>query len=301
MIIDRLLQITGRIKTVKELYRLVNKGINTIIEGAKTVGKTFVLERVFKAFCNSERVNRKLLYVRAHGTRRDYEQIMFVMSEKYGDIHDEDCKEQTFNEFRKGNQQQIERRIITGIKNSDLPYVIFIEEMKKLPDSMRIFIKELLKTGKVSIVAEPKDMSDSKTRQFYQGFDRFEVRPMNDEKMGILFDDLVKSHSVRIKPEDYEEIKSKLLIETAGNPGRMKAIIERCTKEKEVNKEDILEKYASSHRREYPIGMSIMLCVVFFMAYRYFMRGLGTVTDMVCGGIIFALGILLYRISNKFK
>lgn len=301
MIIDRLSRITGRIKDIKELFRLVNKGINTVVDGMCRVGKTFVLDRTFKAFCNSECRNKKYIYIKSLGTKRDYDQIIFVMSWKYNDIYDENCKDQIFTEFLKGNQQQIERRILIGIKNSDLPYVFFIEEKKKLPDTTRIFLEQLMKTGKVSIVAEPMKMSDLKTRQFYQGFDRQEVRPLNDDKMELLFDYLIEEYSVKIKPEDYQEIKSKLLAEVAGNPGRLEELIIRSLKEREVKKEDILSKYPSSYRNEYAINQCTMFLAALCIFYRYYSRGLGRVSDLILAGLIFAFGLLLFKISNKYK
>ncbi|MCK5607985.1 hypothetical protein KAR91_39260 [Candidatus Pacearchaeota archaeon] len=301
MISDKLSIISGRQKDIAEITRLLNKNVNVLITGERYVGKTYVLWGVYENFANSPWREKRIIYLKGHGTRRDLEQIIFYMSRKYSDIHDPDCREQSFPEFRKGSQQQLERRILTGIKNSSGQYLLFIEEKKKLPDTMRIFLDELLKTGKVAVIAEPKEMSDSKTRQFYQGFDSYIVRRINDERMAALYDYFVSTYSVKIRQEDYREIRKKLLAEVAGNPGRLKEKFERGMKEREIKKDEILEKYPSSHRKEYPFGMSLMLLVVFAMGYRYYLRGLGTVSDMVAGGAIFSLALLFYKISSRFK
>lgn len=297
MISDERLQITGRNKAVQELVRLLNKGVNLLLDGTAGTGRSFVLRYCFEAFANADRQNCKPLYLKAYGTRRDFEEILFVMSSN-NDIHDGECREQIFSEFRKGSQQQLERRILTGLKNADKPYLLFLEEKKRLPETMRLFLKEVLKTGKAVIIGEPADMADAKTRDFYQSFDRYEIRPLNDERMKALFAYLVRESSVQIPDEDLAEIRQRILGEVAGNPGRLEEFIRRGEKEREFRR-DMVEKLPTSYRKELPIGWTLSLVVVGGMALRYFMRGSGQVTDAVMGGVVFAVSLLFYRMVSK--
>ncbi|MBN1157135.1 ATP-binding protein [Candidatus Woesearchaeota archaeon] len=301
MINDKYSALSGRDEDVKKLRRIAAKFINVVISGIEKVGKSFVARRTREAFVNAKSCDSKIVSVKAQGNKRDYEQIACVMSVKYKDIRDDLGNVQSFSECSKASIPVLERRILAGVKNSDKPYIIFIEELKKLPEAMRIFLSALLKTGKVSIVAEAKELKDSKTRSFYQGFDKFVVSPVSDSKMSSVYDEIVKDSSVKIDEKDYSEIKQKILSEVRGNVGRLKEIIDRSGRERSLKREDILEKFVNAFRNEYSVGFSVMFVVVFFMAYRFFLRGLGTVTDMVCGGVIFAFAILLYRLSSKFK
>ena len=303
MITDKLTELSGIIKDIKEIYRLLNKNVNVLITAReRLVGKTFVFKGVYHAFANAPLNKTKIIYLKANGAKIDLEEIIFLMSEKkYNDLYDPDLKEQSFNEFRKGNQQQLERRILTSLKSASNNYLIFIEERKKLTESIRLFLSELMKTGKVTIAAESNSLSDAKIREFYQGFDKYEIKKLDDRKMGLLFDYFVKEDVLKIKDEDYGEIKEKLLIQCAGNIGKLKEKLERGNKEKNIKKEDILEKFPSSFKKEIGIGGSLIILLIAGMAYRYFLRGLGSVTDKVAGGIIFAISLCIYRILTFFK
>jgi len=297
MISDIPLRNTGRDKDLHQLFRLANKGINVILEGSAGYGRTFILRYLFEAFANGSREQRKPVYLRAYGTRRDFEELLFIMSEN-GDIRDEDCREQTFAEFRKGSQQQLERRILLGLKNADRPYIIFLEEKKRLPETMRLFLREVLGTGKASIIAEPADMADAKARNFYQGFDRYEIRPLNDGHMAALFSYLVRESSIRIKEEDLEEIRRRILNEVAGNPGRLIEFIRRGGKERELRKE-MLERLPSSNRREVSVAWICYVFMGFGLISRYVSRGTGSVSGTITGGIICVISLLCFRLISR--
>lgn len=301
MITDNLLLISGRIKEVKEIYRLLNKGVSVVIFGEPSVGKTEILRYVYEAFVNTPTGDKKFIYLKSSGTKPGLEQVLFVMSEKYKDIYDSDCKEQSFDEFRKGSQQQLERRILTGIKNASGRYILFIEEKKKPNENFRLFLQELLKTGKVTFLAETSSMNDKRIRGFYHLFDQLEIRRLNDQKMSALFDYLARAYQIRIKDEDYQEIKQKLIREFAGIPGRLVERLQRATKEREIKKEEIIEAYPNPYRKEYPFGMSLILLVVMGMAYRYFLRKTGNISDAVMGGCILAVSLLFYKAMKLFK
>jgi len=293
---DFLMKITGRVKLLANMMRLLNKKVNVLILGERGIGKTFCLSFVYECYVNAKRDSGRFIYLKAHGGKRDLEQILYPVCEKYKDIQDGE----SYSTLVKGNQQSVERRILTAIKNSPGHYYIFIEEQKKIPEGFRIFLKELLATGNVTVIAETNSMNDARTRSFYQGFEKVRVEPLDEVKTGRLFDYFVDKLDVSVKEEDYSIIKSKLSSEVAGNPGRLYELLARGTKEKQLRREEI-ENYPTSFRKEFSIGWSLTLMVVFGMAYRYFLRGSSSISDATMGGVIFAFSLLSYRLISRVK
>ena len=293
MITDVLSIITGRIKDIAEIIRFVNKDINLVVHGDRKIGKTFCLKRVFEQYANS-REKRKIIYLKAHSSRRDFEEIVFVMKEKYSDIPKE--------EKIKGTQYAIEMRILTAVKNSPSKYLIFIEEQKKLSQGMILFFSNLLKTGNVVLIAETNSLKDTKAREFYQPFEPKEIKALHDDCINKLFDYLVEKESLRIKKEEYTVVKKCIIKRAAGSPGKLRELLVRGSKEQEIRKDDV-EKYPSSYRKEIAIGWTLTLFVVVAMAYRFFLRARGrsSITDVVMGGVIMAVSLLCYRLISKVR
>ncbi|MCK5630823.1 MAG: hypothetical protein KAI26_09450 [Nanoarchaeota archaeon] len=291
MITDALSLITGRTKNISEIIRLVNKSINIIIYGDRKIGKTFCLRRVFEQYANSQE-KRKIIYLKAHSSRRDFEEMLFVMQEKYNDIPKE--------EKIKLTQHVLERRILTAVKNSPSKYLIFIEEQKKLSQGMILFFSNLLKTGNVVLIAETNTLKDAKVREFYQTFEHVEIKALHDDCINELFDYLVKEESLNIKKEEYAVVKKCIVKRTAGSPRKLRELLARGSKEREIKKVDV-EKFPSSYRKEVGIGWTLTLFIVVAMAYRFFLRASSSIADTVMGGVVFAISLLCYRLISRVR
>ncbi|MBI4199735.1 MAG: ATP-binding protein [Chloroflexi bacterium] len=291
-------EVVCREREVAEIYRLANKGVNVVLAGDPDVGKTAVLNAVYERFANGRHTGRKLAFFRSYGNKRDIDESLFAASFHHGDVVVPDLKEQNYEGHCKGNLAELERRVISAVQSSEEPYLFFVDGMDKVEKSGFTFFRKLLDTGKVSIVAtcRKKSFEGANVKDLFSTFDRINLRPLNDQAVGVLVDHMVEEHDIEVTEEDLAEIKRKLPRVVAGRPGAIVQKFQRALKERRLDVRALIEDFPIAPGKFVYAGWMSAGLFGCALGYRYFLRVTGDPADLVMGGIIMAAALIFFRV-----
>mgnify|MGYP001600597553 CR=1 FL=1 len=297
---DRLI---GREKDIGAICRAAGKGINLLIYGDSGVGLTSVAKAAYERMANGRHPGRKLVYFDAYGTKRDIDETLFAASFRHKDVVMPELPEQSFEKHKVGNSADLERRVLAGVHASAEPYLFFLNFAGDLEKGTSHFFQNILRTGKVSIIAAApkKSLSNAKLDNFFKAFDRYELKGLSDSKIAELFEHLVEKYGIEISDEDKAEIKRKLPRIAYGKPAAVLQKLSRALKEKKLNTTALLKDYPTTTTNDVYIARASLILLVVVLAYRYFLRMTGDPADMIIGGMLLALAIGVYRTLGMFS
>lgn len=291
-------EVVCREREIAEIYRLANKGVNVVIAGEPEVGKTTILKAIYEQFANGPHPGRKLAFFRSYGNKRDIDEALFSTSFRHGDVVVPDLGEQSYEGHRKGSLAELERRVLSAVEASEEPYLFFVDGADKLEKTGFNFIRSLLSTGKVSMVAtcRKESFQGRYVKNLFESFDRFNLRAFNDQKVGILVDHIVQECGIEVSEEDLAEIKRKLPRVVAGRPGAVVQKFQRAMKEKRLDVRALVEDFPIAPGKFVYAGWMSAGLFGCALAYRYFLRATGDPGDLVLGGIIMAAALIFFRL-----
>ena len=296
-------KLVGREKDVNAILRFVNKGVNVAIIYEHGAGASAVLDAVEERLANGKHPGRKLAFFPCYGNKRDLDALVFAVSCRHGDMFVPDFGEQqTYEKHRTGSVAVLERRSLSGITSSAEPYLIGLDGVQRIDRAMGFFMGNLLETKKVSfVVTVPKDsLKNSAVENFIKGFDRYELKGLNDAKVVELIDYLVERNGIEITPADEEEIRRKLPRIAYGKPAAVIEKLSRALREKKLDKNALLEDYPISTTKYVPYGHATGYLLLLVLAVRYYWRLTGEPADYVLGGGLMVFAMVLFRLLRAF-
>ena len=298
---DRLI---GRERDVNAIRRIVNKGINVVIVHDAGAGGSAVLDAVMEDIANGKRPDRKLLSFRSYGDSRDLQELLFAASYRHGDIFvPEHGEHQSYERHKAGNAAVLERRLLGGIKSSAEPYLIGIDGVERLSRNILQLYQDILDTGTASIVATAtrESLKVPSVEALFKGFDRYELKGLNDTKVVELFDHLVEKNGIEISSEDKEEIRRKLPRIVFGKPAAIFEKLTRALKEKKLNKNALLEEYPITTTKYIYYGNATVGLLLVALIIKYIMRLTGDPADYILGVSLLAFSMGFYRLLRAFS
>ena len=275
----------GREEELCQLTDNLSKGIDTLVLGPIGVGKSHLL-----ALLNAENV----LVVKTLSPAK--ESLINIAKElhKIGRL----CPDGP-DEFETIKKQHT-RTTIQGWTDMVLgpveknEFVLIVDDLSDMTASVGRLIDKL--NRKFTIIAALPEVRKPYEKHFWK-FDRVEIEHLStaDAKK------LIRQCAAGADIEDYAMTETRVLQQSAGNPRAIIEIVERLRKEPAVTRSAVRDVSHTGARDQIDLTFAVVLILLFVVAARFFMRGIGSMEGYVLAGIGSAILVGIRFFMYRFK
>ena len=282
---------TGMPQTVgrdEELYQLednLNKGIDTLVVGPIGVGKSHLL-----ALLDAENA----LKVK---TLSPVKEALINIAEglhKIGRLCPDgpDNFETIKKQHTRTSIQGWTDMVLGSVERNE--FVLIVDDLSDMTASVGRLIDKL--NRKFTIIAALQEVKRPYEKYFWK-FDSVEVEHLSaaDAKK------LIRQCAAGADIEDYRMTETNILQQSAGNPRAIIEIVERLRKEPAVTRSAVRDVSHTGARDQIDLTFAVVLILLFVVAARFFMRGIGSMEGYVLAGIGSAILVGIRFFMYRFK
>ncbi len=173
-------------------------------------------------------------------------------------------------------------------------FVLIVDDLSDMTSSVGRLIDKL--NRKFTIIAALPEVRRPYEKHFWK-FDRVEIEHLStaDAKK------LIRQCAAGAHIEDYPMTETRVLQQSAGNPRAIIEIMERLRKEPAVTRSAVRDVSHTGARAQIDLTFAVVLILLFVVAARFFMRGIGSMEGYVLAGIGSALLVGIRFFMYRFK
>ena len=173
-------------------------------------------------------------------------------------------------------------------------FVLIVDDLSDMTSSVGRLIDKL--NRKFTIIAALPEVRRSHEKHFWK-FDRVEIEHLStaDAKK------LIRQCAAGANIEDYPMTETRVLQQSAGNPRAIIEIMERLRKEPAVTRSAVRDVSHTGARDQIDLTFAVVLILLFVVAARFFMRGIGSMEGYVLAGIGSAILVGIRFFMYRFK
>ena len=173
-------------------------------------------------------------------------------------------------------------------------FVLIVDDLSDMTASVGRLIDKL--NRKFTIIAALPEVRRSYEKHFWK-FDRVEIEHLctADAKK------LIRQCAAGANIEDYRMTETNILQQSAGNPRAIIEIVERLRKEPAVTRSAVRDVSHTGARDQIDLTFAVVLILLFVVAARFFMRGIGSMEGYVLAGIGSAILVGIRFFMYRFK
>ena len=173
-------------------------------------------------------------------------------------------------------------------------FVLIVDDLSDMTSSVGRLIDKL--NRKFTIIAALPEVRKPHEKHFWK-FDRVEIEHLStaDAKK------LIRQCAAGANIEDYAMTETRVLQQSAGNPRAIIEIMERLRKEPAVTRSAVRDVSHTGARAQIDLTFAVVLILLFVVAARFFMRGIGSMEGYVLAGIGSALLVGIRFFMYRFK
>ena len=173
-------------------------------------------------------------------------------------------------------------------------FVLIVDDLSDMTSSVGRLIDKL--NRKFTIIAALPEVRKPHEKHFWK-FDRVEIEHLStaDAKK------LIRQCAAGANIEDYPMTETRVLQQSAGNPRAIIEIMERLRKEPAVTRSAVRDVSHTGARAQIDLTFAVVLILLFVVAARFFMRGIGSMEGYVLAGIGSALLVGIRFFMYRFK
>ena len=173
-------------------------------------------------------------------------------------------------------------------------FVLIVDDLSDMTSSVGRLIDKL--NRKFTIIAALPEVRKPHEKHFWK-FDRVEIEYLStaDAKK------LIRQCAAGANIEDYAMTETRVLQQSAGNPRAIIEIMERLRKEPAVTRSAVRDVSHTGARAQIDLTFAVVLILLFVVAARFFMRGIGSMEGYVLAGIGSALLVGIRFFMYRFK
>ena len=173
-------------------------------------------------------------------------------------------------------------------------FVLIVDDLSDMTSSVGRLIDKL--NRKFTIIAALPEVRRSHEKHFWK-FDRVEIEHLStaDAKK------LIRQCAAGANIEDYAMTETRVLQQSAGNPRAIIEIMERLRKEPAVTRSAVRDVSHTGARDQIDLTFAVVLILLFVVAARFFMRGIGSMEGYVLAGIGSAILVGIRFFMYRFK
>ena len=274
----------GRDGELCQLTDNLSKGIDTLLLGPIGVGKSHLL-----ALLNAENV----LVVKTLSPTK--EALINIAKElhKIGRLCPDGPDFETIKKQHTRTTIQGWTDMVLGSVEKN-EFVLIVDDLSDMTTSVGRLIDKL--NRKFTIIAALPEVRKPHEKHFWK-FDRVEIEHLSttDAKK------LIRQCAAGANIEDYPMTETRVLQQSAGNPRAVIEIMERLRKEPAVTRSAVRDVSHTGARAQIDLTFAVVLILLFVVAARFFMRGIGSMEGYVLAGIGSALLVGIRFFMYRFK
>lgn len=274
----------GRDEELCQLTDNLSKGIDTLLLGPIGVGKSHLL-----ALLNAENV----LVVKTLSPAK--EALINIAKElhKIGRLCPDGPDFETIKkQHTRTTIQGWTDMVLSSVKKNE--FVLIVDDLSDMTASVGRLIDKL--NRKFTIIAALPEVRKPYEKYFWR-FDRVEIEHLcaADAKK------LIHQCAAGADIEDYALTETRVLQQSAGNPRAIIEIVERLRKEPAVTRSAVRDVSHTGARDQIDLTFAVVLILLFVVAARFFMRGIGSMEGYVLAGIGSAILVGIRFFMYRFK
>ena len=274
----------GRDEELCQLTDNLSKGIDTLVLGPIGVGKSHLL-----ALLNAENV----LVIKTLSPAK--ESLINIAKElhKIGRLCPDGPDFETIKkQHTRTTIQGWTDMVLGSVKKNE--FVLIVDDLSDMTASVGRLIDKL--NRKFTIIAALPKVRKSHEKHFWK-FDRVEIEHLcaADAKK------LIRQCAAGADIEDYPLTETRVLQQSAGNPRAIIEIVERLRKEPAVTRSAVRDVSHTGARDQIDLTFAVVLILLFVVAARFFMRGIGSMEGYVLAGIGSAILVGIRFFMYRFK
>jgi hypothetical protein len=198
-------------------------------------------------------------------------------------------------ELARLSRSELQSLAVEGIARAPVPYLLFLDNLDRVPPSLREFLEELLKVAVVcAACVEVRETAG--TRQFWASFARMPVRPLDGSEAAALVDHLLDTYAFRA--EDMEMYRRELLEAGGGSPAAIRTMAWHSSREPIVSREEIRALRRSDRSRYFNMGPIYIFGFALFTLLKIFSIGMENTEFYI---YFSALGFIAYLVFRVFR
>ena len=173
-------------------------------------------------------------------------------------------------------------------------FMLIVDDLSDMTSSVGRLIDKL--NRKFTIIAALPEVRKPHEKHFWK-FDRVEIEHLCtvDAKK------LIRQCAAGAHIEDYAMTETRVLQQSAGNPRAIIEIMERLRKEPAVTRSAVRDVSHTGARDQIDLTFAVVLILLFVVAARFFMRGIGSMEGYVLAGIGSAILVGIRFFMYRFK
>lgn len=182
--------------------------------------------------------------------------------------------------------------VLGSVKKNE--FVLIVDDLSDMTASVGRLIDKL--NRKFTIIAALPEVRKPYEKYFWR-FDRVEIEHLcaADAKK------LIRQCAAGANIEDYAMTETRVLQQSAGNPRAIIEIMERLRKEPAVTRSAVRDVSHTGARDQIDLTFAVVLILLFVVAARFFMRGIGSMEGYVLAGIGSAILVGIRFFMYRFK
>ena len=182
--------------------------------------------------------------------------------------------------------------VLGSVKKNE--FVLIVDDLSDMTASVGRLIDKL--NRKFTIIAALPEVRKPYEKHFWK-FDRVEIEHLStaDAKK------LIRQCAAGADIEDYAMTETRVLQQSAGNPRAIIEIVERLRKEPAVTRSAVRDVSHTGARDQIDLTFAVVLILLFVVAARFFMRGIGSMEGYVLAGIGSAILVGIRFFMYRFK
>ena len=182
--------------------------------------------------------------------------------------------------------------VLGSVKKNE--FVLIVDDLSDMTASVGRLIDKL--NRKFTIIAALPEVRKPYEKYFWR-FDRVEIEHLStaDAKK------LIRQCAAGADIEDYAMTETRVLQQSAGNPRAIIEIVERLRKEPSVTRSVVRDVSHTGARDQIDLTFAVVLILLFVVAARFFMRGIGSMEGYVLAGIGSAILVGIRFFMYRFK
>lgn len=291
----------GRADLLATLWGLALKGRHTLITGAKGIGKSALMERLYRGLKEGGEV-RVLLVEESRNLRP----MMLALAEQLHEhrlfrhpyLADTATSRMTWRTLlpkaRGLAAADLARAVITSLQGQRC--LLLLDHLDRLVPTTEGWFHQLINVA--TLIVATSDPQAKSLKSFLERIPaRVEVPALTREETYQLIDACLTL--VPIAAQDPEHYRRSIYHASGGNPKAVKDILADHSLEKRIDRQGIRELDLGTQARYVATSWAFLLLFVVFGALRYAARGIGDRDNFIIGAVMMLIMIVVGAFARK--
>lgn len=285
----------GREELLAELWELALKGRHTLVFGEKGVGKSALLERLYRGLKEGGEV--KVLFVE---DARNLKPMLISLAQQLHEyrlfqhpyLSDAAVKGMTWRKLlpkvRSLTIPDLARAVITSLQGQGC--LLLLDHLEKLLPTAEAWLNQLLNVA--TLIVATSDPQAKSLKAFLQRIPaKVEVPPLTREETSRMIEQCLAL--VPIAVQDPDHYRRGIYHASGGNPKVVKDLLADHSLEKKIDRRGIRELDLDAKAQYVATSWAFLVLIVLFGAVRYIGRGIGDRDSFILGAVMMLVMILV--------